>query len=130
MKRLPDTEFDVMRVIWATPAPVTTTVIMEKLGRERGWTVPALITMLNRLNEKGFLYSEKNGKMRHYFPLVKKNDYLEFVTRDFIDRYHGGSFSSFFATLYDLRTVSDDTLNAFVKWVKDRRQEFRRYWPE
>ena len=49
MKRLPDTEYDVMRVIWTNPSPITTTVIMEKLGHERGWAVPALITMLNRL---------------------------------------------------------------------------------
>ena len=62
MKRLPDTEYDVMRVIWTNPSPITTTVIMEKLGRERGWAVPALITMLNRLNEKGFIYSERKGK--------------------------------------------------------------------
>ena len=71
MKRLPDTEYDVMRVIWTNPSPITTTIIMEKLGNERGWAVPALITMLNRLNEKGFLYSEKKGKMRYYYPLIK-----------------------------------------------------------
>ena len=31
MKRLPDTEYDVMRVIWSNPSPITTTVMMEKL---------------------------------------------------------------------------------------------------
>lgn len=130
MKRLPDTEFDVMKVIWENPSPITTTEIMAKIGRERGWAVPALITMLNRLNEKGFLYSEKNGKMRYYYPLVKKHDYLEFVTNEFMERYHNGSFTRFFATLFDLRMVSDETLDSFVSWVKQHRQEFRRYIPD
>ena len=113
MKKLPDTEFDVMRVIWSNPSPITTPVIM-----------------VNRLNEKGFHYSEKKGKMRYYYPLVKKHDYLEFVTNEFIEKYHGGSFTSFFATLFDVRMVSDETLDSFVSWVKQHRREFRRYIPD
>ena len=92
--------------------------------------MPALITMLNRLHEKGFLYSEKKGKMRYYYPLIKKHDYLEFVTNEFIEKYHGGSFTSLFATLFDVRMVSDETLDTFVAWVKKHRQEFRRYLPD
>ena len=75
------------------------------------------------------LYSEKKGKMRYYYPLIKKHDYLEFVTNEFMEKYHGGSFTSFFATLFDLRMVSDETLDSFVAWVKQHRQEFRRYNP-
>lgn len=100
---------------------------MELIGKERGWAVPALITMLNRLNEKGFIYSEKKGKMRYYYPLVNYNEYLEFITKDFMSRYFNDSFAKFFSTYYDLRMVSDETLDAFVKWVKERRSEFRRY---
>ncbi|MCQ2770606.1 MAG: BlaI/MecI/CopY family transcriptional regulator [Clostridia bacterium] len=130
MKRLPDTEFDVMKVIWNNPSPITTNVLMEKIGNEREWPVPALITMLNRLIEKGYIYSEKKGKMRYYYPIVKKQEYLEFVTHEFMDKYHGGSFTSFFATFYDVRMVSDETLISFVEWVKCRRSEFRRYTPD
>ena len=45
-------------------------------------------------------------------------------------RYHDDSFVGFFATYYDLRMVSDETLMAFVEWVKKRRAEFRRYYPD
>ena len=130
MKKLPDTEYDVMKVIWNNTPPVTTTQMMEQIGKEREWPVPALITMLTRLNEKGFIYSEKKGKMRYYYPLIKKQDYIEFITREFMNKYHDGSFTSFFATFYDLRMVSDDTLTAFVEWVKKRRSEFHRYYPD
>ena len=41
MKKLPDTEFDVMKVVWDNTPPVTTTMIMDQLGTERGWPVPA-----------------------------------------------------------------------------------------
>lgn len=127
VKKLPDTEFDVMMVVWENTPPVTTTTIMEQLGNERGWPVPALITMLSRLNEKGFIYSEKKGKMRYYYPLIKKSDYIEFVTREFMKKYHNDSFTSFYSTYYDIRMVSDEALNAFTAWVKRHRSEFRRY---
>ena len=127
VKRLPDTEYDVMRVIWDSNPPVTTTQLMEKIGNERGWPVPALITMLTRLNDKGFIYSEKKGKMRYYYPIIKKQDYLEFVTKEFMGKYFDDSFTAFFSTLYDVRMVTDETLEAFVEWVKKRRSEFRRY---
>ena len=35
MKKLPETEYDVMKVIWNNTPPVTTTVIMDQLGNER-----------------------------------------------------------------------------------------------
>ena len=64
VKKLPDTEFDVMKVVWDNTPPVTTTMIMEQLGAERGWPVPALITMLTRLSEMGFVYSEKKAQYK------------------------------------------------------------------
>ena len=127
MKMLPDTDFDVKKVVWDNTPPVTTTMIMEQLGAERGWPVPALITMLTRLSEKGFVYSEKKGKMRYYYPLIKKSDYIEFITKDFMTKYHSDSFTSFYSTYYDVRMISDEALDAFVAWVKRRRGEFRRY---
>ena len=116
-----------MKVVWDNTPPITTTVIMEQLGNERGWPVPALITMLSRLNEKGFIYSEKKGKMRYYYPLIKKEDYIEFITKDFMQRYHNDNFASFYSSFYDIRMVSDEMLDKFVGWVRQHRGEFRRF---
>ena len=32
IKKLPDAEFEVMKVVWANEPPVTTAVIMEQIG--------------------------------------------------------------------------------------------------
>ena len=126
MKKLPDTEFDVMKVVWDNTPPVTTTMIMEQLGTERGWPVPALITMLTRLNEKGFVYSEKKGKMRYYYPLVKKSDYIEFITKEFMSKYHGDSFTSFYSTYYDVRMISDAANSVVITAITDIRRRILR----
>ena len=60
-KRLPDTEFTVMKVIWSQEPPVTSHTIMELLDDEISWKPQTLLTLLARLTEKGFLSSERIG---------------------------------------------------------------------
>ena len=58
MKRLPDSELEIMMIIWNLEAPVQREQIEEKL-RE---THPiALTTLLSRLSEKGFLEIRRTG---------------------------------------------------------------------
>lgn len=121
MKKLPDTEFEIMKVVWANKPPITTNMVMEQLGNERGWKAPTVISLMLRLVEKGFLRTEKNGKERIYFPLVGKEDYLEFETGNFMKQYHENSFLSLVNTLYDGKKLNDSDIDELMKWVKERR---------
>ena len=35
MERLPNAEFEIMKVIWANEPPITTDIIMEQLGKKK-----------------------------------------------------------------------------------------------
>lgn len=121
LKKLPDAEFKIMKVVWANEPPITTNMVMEQLGNERKWKAPTVISLMLRMVEKGFLRTEKNGKERIYFPLVAKEDYLEFETGNFMEFYHGNSFLSFVNTLYDGKQLSDSDIEELIKWAKERR---------
>lgn len=58
MKKLPDTEFDIMKTVWTNKPPITTTIIMEQLGKEKDWKIQTVVSLMNRLVERGFLRSE------------------------------------------------------------------------
>lgn len=120
-KKLPDTEFEIMKVVWVNEPPITTNIVMEQLGKEREWKAPTVISLMLRLVEKGFLRTEKKGKERTYFPLVAKEDYLKFETGNFMKLYHENSFLSFVNTLYDGKQLSDRDIEELMKWVKERR---------
>ena len=107
MRRLPDAEFDIMNEVWRMDPPVTTHMLMETIGTEKGWKAPSLITLMNRLIERGFLRSEKTGKERRYYPLVEKSEYLRYETQNFLARVHGGSVNSFFEALGDSLSADD-----------------------
>lgn len=121
MKKLPDAEFDIMKVVWANEPPVTTAMIMERLGREKEWKIQTVVSLMLRLVERGFLRTEKHGKERTYFPLVRKEDYLRFETGNFIRQYHDSSLFHLINTLYDGEALTDGEIDELLQWAKERR---------
>jgi predicted transcriptional regulator len=121
MKKLPDAEFDIMKVVWESEPPITTNLIMERLGKEREWKAQTIISLMLRLVERGFLRTEKNGKERSYFPLVTKEDYLQFETGNFIKQFHNNSLLSFVSSLYGNKPLAEDDIDELLKWAKERR---------
>jgi predicted transcriptional regulator len=121
MKKLPDAEFDIMKVVWANKPPITTNIIMQQLGNEKKWKAQTVLSLMLRLVERGFIRSEKNGKERNYFPLISKEDYLNFETSDFIERFHANSFTSLVTRLYDGNKIRDSDLDELEKWLKEKK---------
>lgn len=118
-KKLPDTEFEIMKAIWENETPITTNMLMEQLGKEKKWKVQTLISLLSRLVERGFLRSEKNEKERKYFPVVMKDDYLKFETESFFERFHENSLVSLINTLYDNKKLKEQDLDELSAFLKD-----------
>jgi len=121
MKKLPDAEFDVMKVVWDNEPPITTNIIMQQHGNEAGWKAQTAISLLLRLIERGFLRTEKNGKERTYFPLIKKEDYLKFETGNFIKQFHNNSLLNLVSTMYEDKALSDEDLDELLEFAKKRR---------
>jgi len=121
MKKLPDAEFDIMKVVWANDPPITTNIIMRQLGDEREWKAQTVISLMLRLVERGFLHTEKLSKERTYFPLVSKEDYLKFETGNFMKQFHDNSFLNLVNTLYEDKTLTDKDIDELLQWAKERR---------
>lgn len=121
MKKLPDAEFDIMEEVWTNEPTMTTTIIMEKLGKEKERKIQMVVSLMLRLVKRGFLRSEKHGKERTYFSLVSKEDYLKFETGSFMKQYHDSSLFNLINTLYDDKALSDKDIDELLQWAKERR---------
>jgi predicted transcriptional regulator len=120
LKKLPEAEFDVMKAIGELEPPITTNMLMERLGNDKGWRLQTLIALLLRLVDRGFLRSEKNSKERTYFPTIGKDEYLEFETSNFVERFHDRSVVNLINTLYDSKGIQEADLNELSDWLKKR----------
>jgi len=121
MKKLPDAEFEIMKVVWANEPPITTNIIMKLLGNEKEWKIQTVVSLMLRLVKRGFLSSEKKGKERNYFPMISKEDYLRFETSKFMKQYHDSSFLNLVSTLYDDKALTDSDIDELTEWIKERR---------
>ncbi len=121
LKKLPDAEFDIMKVVWANEPPITSVMIMEQLGKARSWKIQSVITLLLRLVERGYLRTEKSAKDRTYYPLVNKEDYLKFETEHFVKRFHDNSLFKLIDSLYSGKTLSEADVDDLYKWARERK---------
>ena len=88
MKRLPDTELEVMKALWDTGADTPRSVLEDRLV-PFGWAANTSNTYLARLADKGFVSVRREGKSNLYTPLVDREAYQAFDSRSVLDRLYG-----------------------------------------
>ena len=120
--RLPDTELEIMQVIWTNPSPITTSEVKKILEEKRPWSVGALQTLLNRLIDRGFLKGEMQGKSKAYIPLVTEKDYLVVESKSFLKRMSGNSITRLVTSLYDSKSISDEDLEELTAFIENTKK--------
>ena len=107
MKRLGDAELEIMLHVWSAGEPVPSTYVHQRLQGSRGWSLPAVLTAMGRLVEKGFLACEKRGRGNWYRPLISERDYKAAEGRGLL---YGSSFTGMVASLYDGKAIGKEDL--------------------
>ena len=101
IKRLPDSEFEIMNIIWDLKDPIEREQIEEKLYKKHKIALTTLLTLLTRLSEKGFIRIEKYGRRSRYHTLVSRKDYLSSQSTSFFRKLCGGDVNVFANALCD-----------------------------
>ena len=114
---LPDSEHIIMQIIWDNSTTISKTRVAELAAPERGWKPQTVYTLLNRLVDKGFLSSEKQGKERFYAPLVPREAYIEQATDRFMNNVHKNSLTGLMNTLFSSEVNKED-LAELEQWLK------------
>ena len=65
IRKLPDSELEVMQAVWACEIPVNRKKIEEHLKDKHPIALTTLLTLLTRLAEKEFIRIEKAGRSSH-----------------------------------------------------------------
>lgn len=119
-KSLPESELDIMLVVWKAEGPISAPKIME--GLEKSLTASALHSYLKRLEDKGFLACEKVGKANSYRPLVEREEYQSQESQSILRKLYAGSLKRFAAALYDggaLTGADVEELQAYLNTLKE-----------
>ena len=123
MKRLPDSELEIMMIIWDYNKPVTRFEIEERLEEGRKLSPTTVLSFLSRLQEKGFLAVRKSGKNNVYLAQVEKEDYMRAESRNILKRLYQNSARNFLAALYDGDSLSEEDLKELEDYISEKRKE-------
>ncbi len=107
-RRLPDSELEIMQVIWSCDGPVSRSHIENMLKTEHPLASTTILTLLTRLSERGFIEIIRQGRGNVYRPLVSKREYLAVQSSSFFRKLCGGSVSAFAAALCDSDLSGED----------------------
>ena len=61
MKSLGDAELEIMKVLWKAGDKVSSTYILAALDGKLNWKLSTLMTVLTRLEKKGFLVCDRQA---------------------------------------------------------------------
>ena len=108
IRRLPDSELEIMQILWELEAPCTRNEIEALLKETHPMAQTTLLTLLSRLAEKDFVVIEKKGRSSVYTPLVGKREYLAAQSSRLFEKLCGGDMGTFAAALCDSELSKED----------------------
>jgi BlaI family penicillinase repressor len=123
MKKVPrisDTEWEVMKVVWAQ-APCSAGQIIETLTRrDSTWHPKTVKAFLSRLVRKGALGFRKEGRAYLYRPVVKEEDCVDAASASFLERVFGGSLKPMLAHFVERKKLSEEEIRELRRVLKNQ----------
>ena len=85
---LSQSEWRVMEALWT--GPKTLMELVRELGASAGWAKSTVTTMVRRMEEKGLLSYELQGRAKLFRAAVRREDVVAAETESLLSRaYHG-----------------------------------------
>ena len=99
--------------------PITVREVAAQFAQTHGHARTTVLTMMERLREKGYLTRRKVNGVNRYSPSESKPDLLQGLVRDFVQKALGGSVSPFVAYLGKEARLSPSELGELKQLVQE-----------
>jgi BlaI family penicillinase repressor len=120
IQKISDAELEIMKVVWANgEKPTFFAYLIDELAtRGKPWQKNTLITLLNRLVNKGFLKAKKIGRCNEYTPLVSEMEYQTTQTRNFLNKIYEGNVKGLVSNLISGDLLTDEEYEELKKMLE------------
>lgn len=119
MKRISQSELEVMSVLWDAPRALAAADVIARLDSRKDWNDRTVKTLLARLVEKGALSTTQDGRRYLYAPLIAQDAYAGHAARSLSERLFGGRAAPLVAHLAAGEGLSDDDIAELEALLKD-----------
>jgi BlaI family penicillinase repressor len=117
--RLGRVELQIMNVVWEKDT-ATVYDVKEALSRGRKPAYSTILTMMRKLEAKGYLEHEVHERTYVYRPTISKKDVRHSMLGDVLDRVFEGSPSLLLNSLVEQERINEKELRQIKKLIKER----------
>lgn len=119
--RLGRLELQIMAVVW-NRGKVTVHEVRDALAAGRGSAYSTVLTMMRKLEAKGYLRHEVKDRAFVYQATISRQDVRHNILADMLERLFNGSPSLLMASLAEQEEISDADRRAIRKLLEQRPQ--------
>lgn len=120
--KLPDSELEVMQGIWLLNKEgeklISAGLIMKRMPALTRLKLTTVLTLINRLQFKGFITTAKQGRTNCYTPIVDEEEYRCLATEDFCERVYLGSKAELISALLGNGNLTEEEREAIKKMAE------------
>jgi len=111
-------ELAIMKVVWRLDR-ATVRGVYEMLRKTRAIAYTTVMTMMNVLEDKGYLEKTSDGRAHVYTPTKPRQQVVGAMVRDFVDRVFDGASSSLLLHLAKDSKLTDRQRKAVQKIIQE-----------
>ena len=119
---LTDLENAVMRVVWDSE-PCSVEAVYEVVSRNRDLKETTIRTLLRRLEQKGYLQHDSEGRAYVYRATERPRSLAARAVRQIIDRFCQGSVEELVSGMVDAKMLSKSEMSRLEEFVRDQREK-------
>jgi BlaI family penicillinase repressor len=114
---LTDLENDVMQAVWSV-APCTVEAVHQIISRKHKLKETSTRTLLRRLEKKGYLTHESDGRAYVYRAVEPARSLAARAVKQIIDRFCRGSVEELVSGMVEAKVFSEDDMTQMEKVVR------------
>jgi len=116
-------EWEIMEVIWQIGGTPSVRQVLETVypNGEKAYTT--VQTVMNNLENKGFLKKEKIGLVNFYHPQKKKDDIVLKETSNFVHKVFNGSFQALANYIVTSNSLSEEEIADLKNMINNHERE-------
>ena len=104
-------QWSVMECLWQSRS-LTGREATDLLEEKMGWNRSTTLTLLRRMEEKGFVKSTAKSGAKTYYPLLQREDAVLQETESFLERVYHGSLSMMVSALTHKESLSQEEIDS------------------
>lgn len=118
MFKLTDAEWGIMEILWEKGV-LSTMEIVREMEETKGWKKSTVITILNRMVEKGSISYKTKSKSKLYFTMIDREQARIDETRTLFNKLYGGRVGLMISSLLKNEHLSKEEIEEIRKIIEE-----------